>query len=30
MNHSTSKPDSGSPGYVYILTNPNFKEDWVN
>ena len=29
MNHSTSKPDSGSPGYVYILTNPSFKEDWV-
>lgn len=29
MNHSTSKPDTGSPGYVYILTNPSFKEDWV-
>ena len=29
MNHSTSKPDTESPGYVYILTNPSFKEDWV-
>lgn len=18
------------PGYVYILTNPSFREDWVN
>ena len=29
MNYSNSKPDSSSPGYVYILTNPSFKEDWV-
>ena len=29
MNPSNSKPDIGSPGYVYILTNPSFKEDWV-
>ena len=30
MNHSTSKPDVGCPGYVYILTNPSFKEDGVS
>jgi len=21
--------DNKDPGYVYILTNPSFKEDWV-
>ena len=29
MKETNSKPDAGSPGYVYILTNPSFKEDWV-
>jgi hypothetical protein len=29
MNHSKAMPSNGSPGYVYILTNPIFKEDWV-
>ena len=29
MNHPNAKLNSGSPGYVYILTNPSFKEDWV-
>lgn len=29
MNHSKAMPNNGSPGYVYILTNPSFKEDWV-
>ena len=28
MNHNNNTPDS-DPGYVYILTNPSFKEDWV-
>lgn len=28
MNHSKAMPNTG-PGYVYILTNPSFKEDWV-
>ena len=28
MNNNNNTPDSG-PGYVYILTNPSFKEDWV-
>ena len=21
--------ENNTPGYVYILTNPSFKEDWV-
>lgn len=29
MNHSKATPEAGTPGYVYILTNPSFKEDWV-
>jgi hypothetical protein len=29
MNHSKATPEAGIPGYVYILTNPSFKEDWV-
>ena len=29
MNHSKATPNSGNLGYVYILTNPSFKEDWV-
>ena len=29
MNHNNNTPNTGSPGYVYILTNPSFKEDWV-
>ena len=29
MNYSNKTPESGCTGYVYILTNPSFKEDWV-
>lgn len=29
MNHNSNTPVSGNTGYVYILTNPSFKEDWV-
>lgn len=29
MNHSSKTPTIGDIGYVYILTNPSFKEDWV-
>jgi hypothetical protein len=29
MNHNSNTPASGNTGYVYILTNPSFKEDWV-
>lgn len=29
MNAKEVRPDEGSPGYVYILTNPSFREDWV-
>lgn len=29
MNHSKAMPEACTPGYVYILTNPSFKEDWV-
>lgn len=29
MNHSKATPNTGNIGYVYILTNPSFKEDWV-
>ena len=29
MNHNSDAPVSGNTGYVYILTNPSFKEDWV-
>lgn len=29
MNHSNATPEAGPPGYVYILTNTSFKEDWV-
>ena len=29
MNHSKATPEAGTLGYVYILTNPSFKEDWV-
>lgn len=29
MNAKEVRPDEGSQGYVYILTNPSFREDWV-
>ena len=29
MNPKEAKPKEGSQGYVYILTNPSFREDWV-
>ena len=29
MNHTSNTPNNGEPGYVYILTNPSFREDWV-
>ena len=29
MNHFSNTPNAGSIGYVYILTNPSFKKDWV-
>lgn len=29
MNHNSNTTASGNTGYVYILTNPSFKEDWV-
>lgn len=29
MNHNSNTPASGNTSYVYILTNPSFKEDWV-
>ena len=29
MNQNSNTPVSGNTGYVYILTNPSFKEDWV-
>lgn len=29
MNPKEAKPEEGSQGYVYILTNPSFREDWV-
>ena len=29
MNHTSNTPNNGEQGYVYILTNPSFREDWV-
>ena len=29
MNQHQAMPNDGNTGYVYILTNPSFKEDWV-
>ena len=29
MNHSNTGGPTGNEGYVYILTNPSFREDWV-
>ena len=29
MNHSNAGASTGNEGYVYILTNPSFREDWV-
>lgn len=29
MNHSNVGASTGNEGYVYILTNPSFREDWV-
>lgn len=29
MNHSNAGAPTGNEGYVYILTNPSFREDWV-
>lgn len=29
MNHISNTPNNGEQGYVYILTNPSFREDWV-
>jgi len=29
MNQHQAMPNTGNTGYVYILTNPSFKEDWV-
>lgn len=29
MNTKVVRPDEGCQGYVYILTNPSFREDWV-
>ena len=29
MNHSNTGGTTGNEGYVYILTNPSFREDWV-
>ena len=29
MNKTKADSISGEPGYVYILTNPSFREDWV-
>lgn len=29
MNHSNTGDPTGNEGYVYILTNPSFREDWV-
>lgn len=26
----TQQMNNKEPGYVYILTNPSFREDWVN
>ena len=29
MNKTKADANFGEPGYVYILTNPSFREDWV-
>lgn len=29
MNQHQAMPNTGNTGYVNILTNPSFKEDWV-